>query len=482
MAEISDVPVQVVPASGSPDGQYQQELHRSIGVMGNIFITLSGVTPASSVFIIVPIAILGVGSGSFIAFLIAGVIGVFMAFCWAELGSAFPIAGGDYALVWHSFKGRAAPLAGPVSFITFLLYLSFIAFIPAVIALGTGTYLSVVWDVNPKIVGAAAVIIATLIAIVNIKLNAAITGVFLAIELAAMAVLTVLGFAHAHNWSALLHPTVGQAAGGTTSASLGAVLAMTAVAVFAYNGYANAVNFSEETKGPRRNIARAILVSLLITVLAELIPTTAMIVGAPSLEKFTTAVVPNQYFIETTSNDTINTIVSLGIVIAILNAVIAIILSYARIIYSSARDKAWPEPINGWFAKVSPRFGSPVIPTAVIGVVSAVLCLTVSETTLTNLTGASLVVDYALIAIAAIVARVVGVTKNAPYKMPWWPLWPILALAALAYVFTQQTTLLLTVTLVTMAIGLVYWFFYVFLYKKGTVWNLKEATIDDERI
>ena len=41
-----------------------------------------------------------------------------MAFCWAELSAAFPIAGGDYALVWHSFKG--GPVAGgPVSFVTF---------------------------------------------------------------------------------------------------------------------------------------------------------------------------------------------------------------------------------------------------------------------------------------------------------------------------------------------------------------------------
>ena len=39
--------------------------------------------------------------------------------------------------------------------------------------------------------------------------------------------------------------------------------------------------------------------------------------------------------------------------------------------------------------------------------------------------------------------------------MPWWPLSPLLALASLGYVFTRQTALLLRVTLITMAIGLV---------------------------
>lgn len=487
MTGVSDSPTSAVPpAAAAPpvmetqieSGQYSQDLHRSIGVLGNIFITLSGVTPASSVFIIIPVALVGVGSGSFLAFVIAAIVGIFMAFCWAELGSAFPIAGGDYSVVWHSFKGRSSWLAGPVSFITFLLYLSFIAFIPAVIALGTGIYIAVVWDVNVKVIGAVCMLVASAIAILNIKLNAYITGVFLAIELAAVGVLTVLGFAHAKNWSSLVHPVLGDGHGHTAPVAFSATLAMTAVAVFAYNGYANSINFAEETKGPRRNIARAILISLAVTVAAELIPLTAMIVGAPSLDKLTTAAVPTQYFIEATSNSTVNTVVSLGVVVAILNAVIAIVLSYARIIYSSARDGAWPGVLNKWFVNIPPRLGSPAIPTALVGVVGAILCLTVSVDTLTNLTGASLVVDYAIIAIAAIVARATGATRNSPYKMPLWPLWPVLALAALGYVFTQQTKLLLTVSLVTMAIGLVYWFVYVYLIKRGTVWNLKEAAGD----
>ena len=112
----------------------------------------------SSVFIIVPVALVAVGSGSFLAFVFAAIVGVFMAFCWAELSAAFPIAAGDYALVWHSFKGRTSWLAGPVSFVTFALYVDFIAFIPAVIALGTGTYLAVIVNVNLKVIGAVVML------------------------------------------------------------------------------------------------------------------------------------------------------------------------------------------------------------------------------------------------------------------------------------------------------------------------------------
>src|SRR5258708_30009130 len=222
-------------AGATETARYEQDLSRSIGILGNVFITLSGVTPASSVFIIVPVALVAAGSGSFLAFVFAAIVGVFMAFCWAELSAAFPIAAGDYALVWHSFKGRSSWLAGPVSFVPFVLYVDCIAFIPAGMALGTGTYLAVIVNVNVKVIGAVVMLVAAAIAILNIRLNAVITGIFLAIELAALAVVTVLGITHAKHWSSLIHPVVGGAHGGLISVSFTAVLALTAGAVFSYN-------------------------------------------------------------------------------------------------------------------------------------------------------------------------------------------------------------------------------------------------------
>ncbi len=106
------------------------------------------------------------------------------------------------------------------------------------------------------------------------------------------------------------------------------------------------------------------------------------------------------------------------------------------------------------------------------------MCLTVSLTTLANLTGASLVADYALIAVAAVAARLTRATAHASYKMPLWPLPPLLALASLGYAFTQQTRLLIQVTLITMGIGLVYWAI-VILLQRGRAWNLREAPVDE---
>jgi amino acid transporter len=460
--------------------KYEQELHRGLGVLGNIAITVSAVTPASSVFIIVPFIILTAGTGAVLSMIFAAVIGVFMAFCWAELSAAFPVAGGDYALVWHAFRGRWGHLGSGLSFITFALMLASVAFIPAVIALGTAEYISSVITINTAIAGAVVCLIAALVGILRIRTNAFLTGVFLVIELLALFVLTILGLANMHvdRIGNLFSGVLGNASGGLDAVPIGVVLTATASAVFAYNGYANAVNFAEETKGSSRHIATAILWSLVITVAAELIPTIAVLLGAPNLAAITTSATPMIDFVKATSNDTVNTVVSLGIALAIFNATLAIILEFGRILYASARDRAWPGVINDWLAMVHPTFRSPWVATAVVGIVSAILCLTVDLNTLITLTGASHVLEYGLISLAALVGRQGGATAASPYRMPGWPVPPLVALFALIYITTQQTQTALLVTGGTILIGLVYW--AVFIYpQRGRAWNLREPLRDE---
>lgn len=464
------------------DTTYAQELSRTLHVPGNVLITLSSITPASSVFIIIPLILVTAGTGTFLTLAFAAIVGVFMAFCWAELSAAFPIAGGDYAIVWHAFKGKLKPLAGPVSMILFALWIDTIVFIPAVIALGTAQYLGVVWSVDSETAGAVVMLLAGALAVLRVRLNALLTGIMLGIEMAALVILTALGVVNLHasriddlfsNW------VVGNADGGLDPISFSVILTATAVGVFAYNGYAAPVNLSEETRGSSRGIARAILIALAVTVAAEIIPTTAVLLGAPDLAQVTSSASPMNDFLLATSNDTVNTIVSLGVTVAIVNAVIAIVIQFGRVLYSSGRDRAWPGPMNGWMSLVSARHQTPWFSTVLVAVVGAILCLTVSLNTIIVLTGATLVLNYAIVALGALVGRATSATDHSPYRMPWWPLPPVLAIAALVYITTKQTHKSLVVTGVTMLIGLVYWAIVIWP-QKGKAWNLRDPILDHE--
>lgn len=407
-----------------------QTLHRGLRILGTLLIVLSAITPASSVFIIAPGVIAQAGTGAFWSFVAAGLVGVLMAFVYAELASAFPLTGGEYAIVGRTL----GPLPG---FVILGLMLITQIMILAVIALGVGTYLGVLADgLHAPSVAAATVAAATVVAIFDIKVNAIVTGIFLAIEMAALLVLSGLGFANPERpmTDLLLHPVTGT---DLAPASAGLIAAATAVAIFAYNGYGSAVYFGEETRDAHRTIARAILWALGITVAAELIPVTAVLIGAPDLTAMFGSGNMLEYFVTERGGETLNTVISLAIALAILNAVIAIMLLTARLVFSTGRDGTWSPRIDGGLTALHPRFGTPWIATVVTGALSAAACF-LDTRFLLVVTGTALVAVYGALCVAVIAGRRNGSTADAGYRMPWFPVAPVAALGALGYVVYQS--------------------------------------------
>ncbi|WP_131742144.1 APC family permease [Actinomadura roseirufa] len=451
-------------------------LHRGLKTVGALLIVLSAVTPASSVFVVAPGVIAQAGTGAFWSFAAAGVVGVFMAFVYAELSSAYPLTGGEYAIVGRTLGRLPGFVVLGLILITQLLIL-------AVIALGVGTYLGVLVDgLNGPVAAAVTVLLATVVAIFDIKVNALVTGIFLAIEMIALLVLAGLGFLHVERpfTDLLAHPVVAGDGGGLAATSAGLIAAATAVAIFSYNGYGSAVYFGEETHDARRAVARTILWALGITVAAELVPITAVLLGAPDLDKLLHSDTMLEYFITERGGDTLNTVISLAIALAILNAVIAIMLLTARLVFSSGRDGTWSPRVDKALTALHPRFGTPWVATVLAGVLGAAACF-LDEKFLLVVTGTSLVVVYGSLCLAVIAGRRNGTTAHAEYRMPLFPVAPVAALAALVYVIYQNAkdpevgrpSLFVTAGVIVLATA----YFGLVLRRRGG-WHLRGADDD----
>jgi len=286
-------------------------------------------------------------------------------------------------------------------------------FVPSSIALGAGQYVAILWPApcNANLVGLIIMVITTLIAILHIRTNDFVTGFFLAIELLAVGTVTVVGFTHIHQpLSILFSPQTVCPHNVIITISLGVLLAGVSTAIFAYNGYDPPIIYSEEMTGPRCWVAKAIFWSLGITVVAELVPVTAALLSAPSLQGLVSSTTPMSYVL--------NAPVSVGVLLAIFNGNIAIMLTYGRIVYSSGRNKAWPEPVSGWLASVHPRLKSPWIATMVVGLIGALLTYFSNVAALVTFTGVLLIVLYGLVALSALVSRFTQRNLARPYKMP----------------------------------------------------------------
>ena len=407
-------------------------LDRSMKVFGALVLTLSSSTPASSMFVIVPDVLAEAGSGALIAMTIAAVIAACVAQVYAELASAFPHAGGEYAMT-------ALTLGPAAGFVVFGINLMNTLFGSAALALGVGTYLGAAIPVLPAIPAALATVgLATVVGVLNIRTNALITGLFVAVELVVLAVLAALGFAHPERGlSALLaHPAMLRGP-ALIPAGLGAIGLAVSVSIFAYDGYGAAAYLSEETRAPRRSIARAVLWAFVVTAAAEMIPLVGVLVGAPNLKALLTSKTPFADLILQRGGMTLATAASLGVALAILNAVIALMLMSARQLYASGRDRTWSPALNDVLTRVHPRFGSPWAATLVVGVLTAALCF-VDLKLILIATGTSAAGLYAVLSLGVLKGRRTGSTAAAAWRMPLFPLAPALALIALAGVFVSD--------------------------------------------
>ena len=447
------------------------QLHRGLKVLGTLLITISAVSPASAVFVLAPGVVVLAGTGAFLSFVIASVVGLLIAFVYAELASAYPLSGGDYAMSARILGRLPGFIVLGLGLVTLLLDIS-------VIALGEGTYLSAILPgLHLPTVGALTTLLATVLAVFDIKFNAWVTGIFLTIEILALAVVSALDLLRPERSIAdlVLHPVVAGANGSVVGASAGMVGGAAAVALFCYYGFGNAVYLGEETRNARRTMARSILWALAIVVVAEMIPVTALLLGAPSLPDLFSGPGMMEYFITARAGSTLNVVISLAIALAIFNCVLDILLIAARMLFSTGRDTIWPAPISRALARVHPRFGSPWVSTLLIGVLAAAACY-VDFQFLLVVTSTTAVAIYATLCFAVLAGRRNGTIEHAVYRMPAHPSIPILALIGIAYIVygnfldpvVGRPSLYTTAVIILLATA----YYFLVLRRRGT-WELR---------
>jgi amino acid transporter len=435
----------------APPIEAPKSLKRSIGVVGGTLLTLSCLTPASSLFVIVPPLFADLGTGTALTIVIAAILCIAVAFCYSELGTLIPSAGGEYAMV-GTLIGR---LAG---WIVFVLSLIVVMIVPPIIALGTGEYLAPIMQIDPKIAGAAVMLLATAMGLLDLRANAWITGIFLVLEVVAAGVVAFLGFSHtSRSASVLIHPVTEAGHGVSSAVTAGTIIAGLAIALFVLQGFSTAVYLSEEMENPRRTVSRTVLWTLGIGALVVIVPTIAITLGAPDMNSLMAGDL--SALVRGWSNSAVGTFISLCIALAIINAGIVMVIQNSRVLYASARDRAWPTPVNKAFGTLSKRFGAPWIATLAVGVPGAVLCFVPVET-LSGVTGVAVAAMYIVVALAALGSRRGGHKERSAWRMPLWPAVPLLLVVVLAYVLTQQTAKDLVITGVIIAASLAYWLFY----------------------
>jgi amino acid transporter len=432
-----------------PPPHEKHRLSRVLGPAAAVLLVLSCITPASSLFIIVPALLPEQGSGVVLTILAGVVVSIAVGACYAELGTRTASAGGEYAMVTHT-------LGKPAGWLTFALSGVLLWVIPPIIALGTADYLADLFTIERGLAGAIVMLLATATAVLDVKANALVTGVFLGLELLTAVVVTVLGLAHLERGPGeLVGPHVSNGS-GLEPFTLAILVSGLAVGTFVVSGFGTAAYLAEEIVDPRRNVARVVFWSLGLGALVILIPTATTVLAVDDLSMLRTGSFTD--FVRGWGGEGVAVAVNLGIAIAILNAVIVMVLQNGRVVYASARDRAWPAPVNHALTRLHPRFSSPWLATLVIGIPGAVLAYAIDIESLLGITSVIISVIYVALAVAALVVR--RQRTAAGWRMPLWPLPPLLVIVAVGYALAGAAGIDVLITVGILAAALAYYAVY----------------------
>ncbi|HEU5442948.1 MAG TPA: hypothetical protein VFU61_03930, partial [Steroidobacteraceae bacterium] len=201
-------------------------LQRKLSAFDALLLTLSCLSPVFSVYGPGSDVLQHTGTGAAALFLIGMGAAPIWGMVYAELGSAYPYAGGDYVGV-GSILGPAAGFASLALWAVVVIPMN--AFLAKMVSIYV---VEVVPAAAPWVVTLLAMGLASGAALLALRANAALTGAFLAIEFLAVLALIVAGLWHpAGNFvTVLTHPRIPDSAGmwvpvATAAMAMGAVSA-----------------------------------------------------------------------------------------------------------------------------------------------------------------------------------------------------------------------------------------------------------------
>jgi amino acid transporter len=449
---------------------YSQQLERRLNIPEVVGLAMADVSPTMAVlFLSAGVFVVG-GTFSVGAGLILSVVVVLISLCLAELAAMFPIAGGMYSLVRQV-------LPGPFSWITMFNYLIQGVVIPASIALGMVAFIK---DLIPSlalpdtVIAIVLLALATALALTKVEVGALATAVMVVVECIVLGIITVAALLHPHQplTEITFHPVV-LTGGELTAVGFAVMLATLAPAFNVINGYDAALGFSEELKGGEKNIAKAVIISAVLACVLIMVPLMSAVVAAPDLKEFFNAPAPVIYSVQASLGSNARIIIDIGVIIALFNAMLSLLMYFGRGVYTTGRDRVWPAQINRALSGLN-RFRAPGTGILVLAIPAAVLVFTSALNFLIIFAGTVITAVYFCVGLAALWSRRSMPNEARPYKMPLWPLPPLVVVIFTAVALATQERQYLVAEIVLIAVAVACW-----LGAKKWAPNQDTPTIED---
>jgi len=348
-----------------------------------------GIILGAGVYALVGEAAGTAGNSLWMSFLFAALVSLFTGFSYMELISMFPQSAAEYTYVKNAFQNKL--LAFNVGWIE--IFADTIA--ASAVSLGFAGYFHVLFGAPIIPVALGLIFVMSVINFWGIKESSRLNVIFSLVEIGGLIFIILLALFFGHygsvNYFEMPHGIT-----GTLSAA--------ALIFFAYIGFEDLANISEEVKDARKNVPKALIASVIITTVIYVL-VGAAVVSLVDWQELAESKAPLALAVSSVMGQQAFWIMSVVALFATANTVLLSLIVSSRMMYGMGRDGSLPKSLS----KIHRTRRTPWIAALVTGIFSMAFVLLGHINIVASITDLGTFYIFIFVNASAIVLR---------YKMP----------------------------------------------------------------
>ncbi len=445
----------------------RRDFRRVLGVWQLTAIGIGGIIGVGVFVLAGQQAALNAGPAVALSFIIAGIASAAAALCYAEFAGLIPVTGSAYTYSYATLGELVAWLIG------WDLLLEY-ALIVAVVAIGWSGYVQSalesagialpVWAQGAigtgeghvfDIVAAGITLAVSALLIFRTEWGARFNTFVVAIKVAAVLLVIGVGvfYINPANWHPFVPARVVDA-NGVGHFGWNGIATAAAVVFFAVFGYDTLTTAAEESKNPQRDLPRAVLLSLAISMVMYL-AVSFVLTGIAHYSTLNTKAPVADAF-KGLGLEWIAVTISVSAVFGLVSVLFAFMLGASRIGFALSRDGLLP----GWFSKVHPRYGTPHRTTAALGVFTALVAGLFPLDEVAKLVNIGVLSAFIVICSSVLLLRIRKPELHRAFRTPWVPLIPVVGILFSMWLLSELAAITWMVFVVWISLGLIVYFAY----------------------
>lgn len=391
-----------------------------------------GIILGAGIYVLIGQAAGEAGNSLWMAFILSATLAGLTGLSFAELSSMFPKDAGPYLYVRRAFNSKI------FSFLIGWVLIFALGLAAAAVTLGFAGYFNSLFGTEIILTAAVALAMMTFINFWGIKESATLNIVFTSIELIGLLIIIFIAVPHLGSVNYFEMPF-----------GFSGVIAATLLVFFAYLGFEDLVNISEEVKSPRKTVPKALLLSILISSILYILVS----ISAVSLLDWQMLAKSSAPLADAASGSFPNAslIISVIALFATFNTSLFLLVAGSRLIYGISCQGSLPDI----FRRIHSTRCTPWAAVLFLGILSITFLSLGGVKRVAQLTDWAAFLVFAVINLAVVALRYREPSIYRPFKVPF-SIGKLPVLPAAGFLFSSAMLLSFDITETLLGIGMIF--------------------------